>query len=69
MNDQSAIIDLNGLVSPEIEIVFNFRSTTTFVSKFSEENLKFIDRRAEKYSSSSEIDLSYVMKDELQLLT
>ena len=58
MNDQSAIIDLNGLVSPEIDIVFNFRSTATFVSKFSEVNLKLIDRRAEKYSISSEIDLS-----------
>ena len=64
MNDQSAIRDLNGLVYPEIDIVFDFRSTATFVSKFSEVNLKLIDRRAEKYSISSEIDLSYISTSE-----
>ena len=52
VNDQSAIRDLKGLVSPVIEIVFNFRFTTTFVTKFSEVNLKLIKSRAEKLSNS-----------------
>ena len=58
INDHSAFKDLNGLVSPEIEIAFNFLSTATFVSKFSIVNLKSIDRHAEKCSCSAVPDFS-----------
>ena len=49
---------IDNIISPEIEIAFNFLSTATFVSKFSIVNLKSIDRRAEKCSFSRETDFS-----------
>ena len=43
---KSAIKDLNGLVSLDIDIVFDFLFTDTLVSKHSLVNLKLIDRHA-----------------------
>ena len=58
IKDHLAIRDLKGLVLPVIEIMFNFLLTTTLVSKFSVENLKLINKHAEKYSISLAADLS-----------
>ena len=60
IKDHSAIKDLNGLVSPIIDIVLFSLFTDTFVKKFSVVNLKFIDKSAEKHSNSFDKDLSKI---------
>ena len=59
IKDHSAIKDLNGLVSPIIDIVL-FSHLLILLLKIFGVNLKFIDKSAEKHSNSFDKDLSKI---------
>ena len=61
---ETAIKDLNGLVSPIIDIVLFSLFTDTFVKKLSVVNLKFTDKSAEKHSNSFDKNLSKISTSE-----